>query len=634
MSLENVVLHLVEGREDLRKFYKWLDSGPLEHGIMAVDTESTGLSKVTDKVRLVQVGDREHGWAIPWVGWSGLFEEAIEAHQGTYLMHNAPFDFPMLRNMGVTMDHTRIKDTMTMVKIVEPHKSAALKYACGRLVDPAASSAQDELAAAIKKFGWAGVPIKFPPYWQYGALDPVLTAWLYHVLLPRIEEQGAHEAVDVETSVLWVLDRMMTNGVPVNVDLAREQAAKFAQYSKTAADWCQQEYGVSPGSNVGVIERLQRDGLEFDKLTAGGAYSLDKEVLEGIDHPLARTVLKRRQYDKLNSTYLKYYIEHNQDGMIFPSINSMGARTGRMSVSQPNFQNLPRASEENKAASAIRDCIEAWLDQDQILVFCDFSQIETRLLAHLSGDQGLIDAFHLPEDFFVTLARRVFNDSGITKKDPRRNAIKTWVYAKIYGAGLEKMAKTLGISMAEMASFDESISNAFPGIRRFQREVQNAAHIALRDTGIPSYRCPLSGRLHVADKGKEYALVNYLIQGMAAFFFKRKLLELDAAGLGPYMILPVHDEIILHIPREKAPWAVEILTEVMNDNTTFRVPIAAEVSFGQRWGQKMDWKEWVDEHAAVSEDSPTQGDPDGEGSTRAEGCEEAVGVAEEAASHA
>jgi DNA polymerase-1 len=590
-GLSNVRLHLIEGRDDVSRFYDWLDEGPLTHGIMAVDTESTGLWwREGERTRLVQIGDTEQGWAIPWDRWSGLFEDAVEQFKGTMFMHNALFDLPFLRHMGVTLDHTRVGDTMIMCQILEPHKSAGLKPASSRHIDPAAGAAQKELEEAIRKLGWEGVPIKFGPYWQYAALDPVLTARLARKLLPLIEKYGATAAYDVENAVMWVLDRMMMKGVAVDIAQAQHYMDKFREYCDQAKQWCEREYGVSPGSNAKVVEKLQEFGYTFDQFTAAGGVKLDKEVLGDIDHPLAQTVLKRRQYDKLASTYLKYYIEHNHDGRIHPQIRSMGARTGRMSMANPNFQNLPRVAEANRAASAIRDCIVP--SAGNVQIFCDFSQIETRLLAHLSRDPGLIAAFHQPEDFFVTLARQVFSDSTIGKKDVRRNAIKTWVYAKIYGAGMEKLARTLNMDFAAMQQFDRSISDKFPGIRQFQNEVQATARANFADSGEPFITCPLSGRRHVADRGKEYALVNYLIQGMAAFFFKTKLLELDAAGLGDYMILPVHDEIILDCPVEKAPWVVEILTSVMNDATTFSVPIQAEVSFGYRWGSKMDWSEW------------------------------------------
>lgn len=571
-------LHLVEDFTDVVKLNDWFTAGPMQHGTIAVDTETEGLVPGRHKVRTVQVGDDNAGWCLPWVGWSGMFTDLMNRFNGRVLMHNAGFDQPMISAMGYRIPWHQIEDTRVKAHILEPTMRTGLKAQAGRHVDPVANAAQRELEAALKKFGWGAVPIAFGPFWQYAALDPVLTFLLNKVLSQRLAEQDARYAFEVENAVLAPLSRMMENKAPVDVEYAREHYAKFMRYCDQMAEWCQSEYGVSPGSNQAVIGVLQQAGYVFSKGTAAGAVALDKEVLEGIDHPLAVAVLKRRQVQKLATTYLKHFIEESEDGLLRCSINSLGARTGRMSVSSPNMQNLPRASEDNPAANTIRNGIAA--RPGHTLVFCDFAQVETRLLAHLSGDPGLISAFHAPEDFFVSLARTVFRDDTITKKSPKRNVIKTWVYATIYGAGTEKQAKTAGIPVEEMRHIANEINAAYPGIKRFQAATLAEA---MRDRYVT---CPLSRRRHPVDKGKEYAGVNYLIQGMAAFFFKMKILELDAAGLGEWMILPVHDEIILHVPDEHVPFVVQTLTTVMNDAKTFSVPIEAEVSVGQRWGEK------------------------------------------------
>lgn len=583
-GLANVRLHLVESIADVRNFDAWFLSGPQQHGVMAVDTETTGLVPGRDTVRLVQVGDGTDGWALPWTGWSGAFEDVMDRFNGTVLMHNAPFDQPMLRSMGHTIPWHRIQDTRPMAHILDPSMRTGLKPLASRLVDPAAGAAQKELEQAIKQLGWAGVPVKFGPYWQYGALDPVLTYLCWQKMLPLVPQY----AYEVENGVLSVLATMMDNRVPVNVEYAKEQYDKFMSYAEQVADWCQRSYGVNPGSNQQVVRVLQEQtDYVFTKGTAAGAVALDREVLESIDHPLAVQVLKRRKIQKLATTYLDHFVSQSEDGYIRASLNSLGARTGRMSVSSPNMQNLPRVSEGDRAASTVRNCVQA--RAGHTLVFCDFAQVETRLLAHLSQDPGLLAAFHAPDDFFVTLARQVFNDPTITKKSPKRNVIKTWVYATIYGAGVEKQAKSAGLPVAEMAAIAASINATFPGIKRFQNQVAADAARAERETGSAHVFCPLSGRRHVADPGKAYALVNHLIQGMAAFFFKMKLLELDAAGLGEYMIIPVHDEIILHVPNDRVPHVCQVLTDVMNDHKTFTVPIEAEVSTGPRWGEKTVW---------------------------------------------
>lgn len=587
-KLDDVSLGVVENWQDALDFQAWLSSGPLQHGTIAVDTETSGLSPETDIVRLVQIGDGNAGWAIPWVGWSGLFSDAMQRFNGQILMHNAPFDFAMINKMGVELDRSRIRDTRVSAHILDPTYSTALKKQASKWVDPSAGAAQVALDQALhgSKAGWTWgtIPIDFAPYWQYAAMDPVLTFHLDAVITPMVQEV-APLALEIENAVLWVLERMMRNGAPVDVEYAAYHKARFLKYVEDAEKWTYEHYKTKPGSNAKIVKILQEAGHEFSKLTASGAVALDKEVLGEIDHPLARTVLKRRQLQKLASTYLDFYIREARGGRIHPRINSMGARTGRMSMDNPNLQNLPRVSETNPAASVVRGCIAA--EPGFTLLFCDFSQIETRILAHLSEDPGLIGAFYTPEDFFVSLARNVFNDQSIDKKDARRSAIKTLVYAKIYGAGLAKMASGLGISVLEMKQIIDAFDTAYPGIKIFQDRVYVDA--MQNPPGSAYVTCPMTGRRHPLEPNKEYAGVNYMIQGMAAALFKSKLLELQAAGLAPYMIAPVHDEVILHVPNDKLEWAAQILIDVMNDNKILRVPVAAEVSYGERWGAKKDW---------------------------------------------
>src|SRR6185369_10480365 len=155
-------------------------------------------------------------------------------------------------------------------------------------------------------------------------------------------------------------------------------------------------------------------GYEFSKATKSGAVSLDKDVLGHIDHPLAQAVLRRRQYQKMASTYLKFYLEHTQsDGCVHPSINTLGTRTGRCSMDHPNLQNLPRKNEHNPAATVVRNCVRA--RPGHTLLMADFDQIEMRGLAIMSRDPGLVAAFRAPEDFFVTVARNIFSDPSLVK---------------------------------------------------------------------------------------------------------------------------------------------------------------------------------------------------------------------------
>lgn len=589
-KLANVKLHLVNDLDSAQEFLEW--GRRVADQPIGCDSESTGFYwHRDDYIRMIQVGDGEHGWALRWDRWSGLFEAFMREHTGPIDMMNSKFDYAFLRKAGVELDRSRIRDVGVMSHVLEPHMSRALKNQAKRHVDPQANALQWKLDEALGAHGgwtWATVPYDFQPYWAYAALDPVLTYLLREHHLPLVQEQ-APAAYELENAFQWVALGMETLGTPVDVEYAQLHYTKFTAYCLEVEKWCQAEYGVKPGSNAAVIKILTEAGWEFSKATASGAVALDKEVLEGIDHPLAQAVLRRRQLQKIASTYLKFYCENaDSDGRIHPSINTLGARTSRMSMAEPNFQNLPVRG-GNPAIRVVRNCVRA--RPGHTLVFSDFDQVEMRGLAIMSGDLGLLAAFRSPEDFFVNLARTVYQDSSIEKSDPRRQVIKNAGYAEIYGAGVAKLAQTAGVSQQQAAWVKSTFGAAYPRVPEFSQRIFTEAMQRLHSEGVSYAVCPLTGRRHIADRGKEYALVNYAIQGWAAALFKTKLLEAAAAGLDEFMILPVHDEVILEVPNNQLRDVIHTLRKVMNDDEQFAAPISASVAVGERWGEKKEWSE-------------------------------------------
>ena len=599
MLPDNLSLHLVNSIDEVLKLKSWLGSRDAQD-VIGVDTETTGLERDA-RVRLVQIGGRTSGWAIPWDGWWGVFKDVVDHYDGMYVTHNGPFDIPKLKRQGVDIPRSRIRDTMVMSRVLEPHMSMALKSQTARHVDADAAAGQEQLSKAIGargEFTWETVPITFGPYWQYGALDPVLTVHLHDRHWPLVQAE-CPAAYDLETSVLWTLEKMEDYGAHIDVPYAREKYESFLKYCEQAEKWIWDNYKVKAGSNPAIIQCLERDGYVFTKGTASGAKALDKEVLsECLDHPLARTVLQRRQLQKLATTYFRHFIgEADTDDCIHPQINSLGARTSRMSMSSPNLQNLPRKSERNPAATTVRNAITTRYDDGGTLLMCDFDQIEMRGMAFISGDRGLTNAFLGEDDFFVALAREIFEDPTLEKKDPRRQITKNAGYAKIYGAGVAKFSLTAGIPYQRADAVLRRWNDLYPGTGAYAKRVENEAYANHRSEGIAYIRSPFDNRRLVADYNKVYALVNYSIQQLAGAVFKSKLLALDAAGLDRFMVVPVHDEIVLDVPNSDVPDVVATLRNIMNDAETFApIPISASVSHGKRWGEKADLEDLSELH--------------------------------------
>lgn len=600
MGLDDVQLHFINNMDQVTMFNEWLSSRSHDD-VISVDTETTGINKDTDRPRLIQFGDTKHGWAMPVSDWLGVAREAVSRYEGKYTGSNIVFDYNMLRHVGIILPQERCRDTRIATHICEPTLPSGLKHAAARHVDPRAGHSQKDLDEAMRqnKWTWATIPTSFQHYWFYGALDTVIATQLDEVVYPRVMSD-APKAYDIEMGIAWVTDRMERTGVCIDADYATKKHAGFIEHCAKIEKWCKSHYGVSPGSNKAIIAILERDGFVFTKATKSGAVALDKEVLATVKHPLANAVLERRQLLKIASTYLSHFInERDENDLIHPSINPLGmtrnenarggkgVRTGRMSMSNPNLQNLPRRSGSNLAANVVRNCIVA--REGHTLIMCDFDQIEMRCLAHVANELAMISAFKSEGDFFLNLASQIYGTTITDKKDTRRQVTKNAGYAKIYGAGVAKFAVTAGIDEEQARSFLMRFDELYPGVRRFQDAVQQMAYETHATEGMPYVRSPLTARRYVADLGKEYTLVNHMIQGMASELFKTKILELDAAGLGPWLIVPVHDEAILDVPNEFVPDVVNTLEGIMNDEKILSVPVTAGVSFAKRWGEKEDW---------------------------------------------
>ncbi len=593
-SLDNVKLHLVDSFETLTALHRWLDQPRV---ILGVDTETEGLEWWHHKPRLIQVGDSREGWAVPWDLWGGAVLDALGRYSGPIVMHNAPFDVKVMETWcDYTFPRHRIHDTRVLTHIREPHMPTGLKSVCARLIDAKAMRAQRLLDDAMKdnKWTWASVPLDFQPYWAYAALDPVLTCQLFELLYAEVMA-AAPAAYQLEMATAWCIIGMERKGVALDVEWTQEKLKAFRGYENEAAAWVNENFGLTPGNTKGIIERIKADtGYDFHKKTATGALSLDRDVLETVfddtGHPLAEMVLKRRRIQKMASSYLQKFLDVEHEGRVHPSYNLLkgeqskyGARTGRMSISEPPLQQLPRKNNAVPAAIAVRNCITA--SPGHTLLMCDFNQIEARELAHFSGDPGLLAAFD-EGDFFVNIARQLYQDPTLQKSDPRRVPTKNATYAKIYCAGVDKFAKTAGIPLEQAEAIYGRLSAMYPGIDQFTQQVIGVAERRLKDEGVAYVISPLTGRRYIGEPDKTYALVNYLIQGTAAEVLKYKDLELLRAGLGAYLVLNVHDEVILDVPDADLDDVRHQVEQIMNDDQLFSVPLTADSDVAFRWGEK------------------------------------------------
>lgn len=608
MSLADVSITLVDSVADAEAAMRWLST--VKDKIIAIDTESTGLSPETDKVRLVQMSDENTSWAIPMHRWGGVFEEVVKRWDGWYVGHNMQFDVAMLRTEGIHIPTGKCHDTRLMGHVLDPTESTALKYQSAKYVDANAARLQKGLDEFMTENGWnwATVPIvsegEAAIYWQYGGLDTILTKRLMNRHYPLVQARSP-KSYDLELGVVWVLEKMMRKGAKVDRPFTQERIALMDKYLNDCRAWSKEKFGdgFSLGSTRDVTEVLIRDGWGpwLTETTPSGAVKLDKKILPTIKHPLAETLMRYKQAQKVTSTFLKKFMEHSEhDGHLHPRINSIGGsgktagesgggqgvRTGRNSMDTPNLQQLSKKSGNNPFAGQVRNCIIP--SDGNTFVMADFDQIELRLLAHMSRDKGLIDAFNGGGDFFVSLTQTMYQDNTITKSDPRRGTTKTLTYGKIYGSGVETFANAAGIKVNEARKVYELFNSMFPGAKTHAKELEEMVKKTQEEEGIGYVLSGLTDRRFPVDLDRPYSIGNHKIQGTAAELLKLKLIQADAAGLGDHMILPVHDEIISDVPNDQVDDFIVTLRDVMNDYTTFEVPLTAGIATGTRWGTKVD----------------------------------------------
>jgi DNA polymerase-1 len=601
--LEGTQLHLVDNWEDATKFMDWVAGLNTER--IAFDTEGEGLNVRKDKVRLIQFGDRNQGWALPVDRWLGLATEVFDrwaASGRRFVGHNARYDSGMLKKHGINIPTHLIDDTMMLAAVADPSVPMGLKSQSARHIDPRAAALQSQLDILMSSSGktWRNIPITasgpFATYWIYGALDAIITYRLFEHHAPDVLV-NAPKSYDLELSTGWLASRMEAAGLLCDREYTSQQQSEFMLMYDDLTSRIRAEYGVDAGSKDQVVSVLQHDGVRLTKRTPGGEFSLDKDVLASVRHPIIDMISQRRKLEKLSSTYLRRFMEASEeDGRIRASINTIGGsgksvgesggmfgvRTGRMSLASPNLQQLPRGGDP--LSSVIRNCIVS--GEGKTLLMADFDQVELRIMAHLSRDPGLAEAFRSEGDFFTKLTQGIYHDPSIDKKDKRRQLTKSYVYATLYGAGNDKLATTTGVPLAEVEQLSRDFAASYSGVPAFQQAVQRKARERGQSEGVYYTKSPLTNRKFIGEQGKEYKLVNFTIQGMAAEILKMKLLELDAAGLGDYLRLPIHDEILLEVPDEDLNDAACTLRDVMNDSEMLSVPLTSGLDAAKRWGDK------------------------------------------------
>jgi DNA polymerase I len=586
--LAGVELHLVETIDDAMALKRWL--GERHEGLLCVDTESGGLSPWRHRLRTVQFGDMRTGWTVPWERWGGVALEILNAWDGELGAHNGVHDWKFLSvHAGHDIRWELFHDTLTQARIDDPSRPNGLKPRAAADIDKRAISGQQALdeGMAANKWTWDTVPINFPPYWIYAALDPVLTSHLDNKYRPRVMAT-APQAYDLERAANRICTKMMMKGMLVDVPYVQRAISAFAKTSEEIRAWLRTAHQITSPASAGEIRRaFERLGQDVLFWTDKGAPQFTKATL-GFYHAngqneavrqLAQYILAVRRSDKMPRDYLQKFLDlRDSDDILRMTINVMGAITSRMSVSDPPMQQLSRDEKAIRGSFIPRP--------GHVFISCDLSQIEMRMIADASGDEGLIDAILEADatgtNLFIVIGSEMYGEK-ITKADPRYSALKAFCYARAYGAGHETLADTAGVPVKQIQHIEELFDTRFPGMRAIMESLEHDA-ASMRARGERAGVQFPSGRFIPCKPGKDYTALNYRIQGPAAEYMKKSLINIDNAGLGNYLVLPVHDEAVLEVPEGEAEEALKIVEECMTDRGNYRVPLTASGEImAERW---------------------------------------------------
>ncbi|MPZ16591.1 MAG: DNA polymerase I [Luteitalea sp.] len=459
-----------------------------------------------------------------------------------------------------------------------------------------ATSVEEVCGRGAKAVPLARVPVDAAVVFAGERAD--LALQLRDALTPALEREGLVSVYrELELPLVPVLVDMERAGVRLDIAVLRglsgQMETELQHRSKRIYELAGMAFNInSPRQLAEVLfDKLQLPTLKRTGKTRAASTAV--EVLEelALAHELPREILEWRAVQKLKSTYVDALPQliNRDTGRVHTSFNQAVAATGRLSSSEPNLQNIPIRTELGRE---IRGAFIA--EPGNVIISADYSQIELRVLAHLAGEEALIEAFRRGEDIHDRTALQVFGaNSGLSKHELRRRA-KIINYALLYGKTAFTLARDIGVTQQAAQEFIDAYFRGFPAVRRFIDDTLART----RETGVVTTMCgrrrlvpEITNRNGQIRAAAERVTVNLPIQGSAADILKRAMINLHAAlieltargGRRPLMILTVHDELLFEAPREEADETAALVRHHMEDAAALTVPLTVDVGVGENW---------------------------------------------------
>ena len=520
----------------------------------------------------------------------------LESGKPQKIGQNLKFDRHVLANHGIKLNGI-VHDTLLESYVAESHMPHNLDSLAARFTGLATLSYEDVTGKGAKQICFDQVSIETATH--YAAEDADVTMRVHDALYPQIAAVPGLKFVyaDIELPSTEVLFRMERNGVLIDKQLlavqSEELGKKMLGLEQRAYQEAGQPFNLASPKQIGEILFTQK-GLPVIKKTPGGAPSTDEETLEqlALDHPIARTILDYRGMAKLKSTYTDKLPQmiNAQTGRVHTSYSQATAVTGRLSSSDPNLQNIPVRTAEGRR---IREAFIA--PPGSSIVSADYSQIELRIMAHLSGDEGLLKAFAEDRDIHTATAAEVFGVELADVSSDQRRMAKVINFGLIYGMSAFGLAANLNIERSAAQAYIDRYFARYPGVADYmQRTREQARSVGFVETvfGRRLYLPEITSKNPARRQGAERAAINAPMQGTAADLIKLSMIAvqnwLDEAKpngdkLASKLIMQVHDELVLEVPDNELELVKTRLPQLMAEVAQLKVQLKAEVGSGPNW---------------------------------------------------
>ena len=582
----------------------WLDR--IEQAkLTALDTETTSLDPQAARLVGISLCVEPHEAAYIPVGHVypavvehlsvervlALLKPWLENADRAKVCQNAKYDTHVFANYGITVRGIA-HDTCIESYVLESHRPHDMDSMAQRHLGVKTLTFDQVAGKGASQIGFEQVSLEQAT--QYAAEDADITLQLHEVLYPGIVRDDKLRFVyaGIEMPLHQVLFEMERTGVLIDSDLlaahSRELGQRMFEIKQRARALAGQPFNLNSPKQIQEV-LFERNKLPVLKKTPGGQPSTDEDVLEqlALDYPLARTILDYRGLSKLKSTYTDKLprMINPRTGRVHTTFSQTTAVTGRLSSNEPNLQNIPIRNSEGRR---IREAFIAAPGCQ--LVSADYSQVELRIMAHLSGDEALLAAFNSGEDVHRRTAAEIFGVPGDQVTSEQRRYAKTINFGLIYGMSSFGLATQLSIERSAAQQYMDRYFARYPGVKSYMDSARSAA----REKGY--VETVFGRRLYLTDirasngqrrMAAERAAINAPMQGTAADLIKLAMLAvqrwLHERALNAKLILQVHDELILEVPAAELDLLREHLPALMSGVARLDVPLAVDIGVGPNW---------------------------------------------------